>query len=563
MHYSNSWRQLYAAIIVSLGSFNLGMSIAWSNPASQSLNKRFKMEEVTWIISIFTIGAFVGAIIGGISIRMVGRKLTILFLSGTAAVSWIGLRFSESSLSLMILMRFISGFAGGGFSVSVPVYIGEIAAPERRGRLGSFVSLLLTIGVNAAFLIGLWAHWTIICYVGAFIQLVLFVFMLCHLPESPVFLDLHNKITQMKEVKEWLGHCDCVDCAQSPLRKSLFLFASSNIPVFFVKDPKKRALTRQSSLKQEKFKKQASKTSVASLPYTKQEVVEKIQLKFKWILGKEAVLRYQGDPENELCVLEVEDDLNLLRDIRSRELLIPIGILLAIMFIYEFSGVSIMSMTSSRIFEEVGDSLPVAPNVATFISVGLVQLINSFIAGGIVDKVGRRVLLLTGAIFMGLSTATLGGFFYLKHIMGMDEQLPGIVWMAMVSCFWFQFAFSLSFGPVTWIIFAELFPSKYRGYASMVASSKWIFSFITVSMFPILSEKIGTCVVFWIMAGIAIIGSGILASVLPETKGLSQIEIDELFKKKKTITQKVNDSNSNGSVSSNVDSTNTTLSPPT
>ncbi|CAB4066277.1 unnamed protein product [Lepeophtheirus salmonis] len=526
MHYSNSWRQFYAAIIVSLGSFNLGLSLAWSNPASEYLKDIFKKEEVTWIISIFTLGAFAGAIVGGVSLRTVGRKLTIMFLSGTAAVSWIGLRFSENSFVLMLAMRFIIGFAGGGFSVSVPVYMGEIASPEKTWSPGIFC---------------LFAHWSYICYAGAFIQLILFVIMLCQLPESPVFLDLHNKVTQMKEVQEWLGHCACPDCVKSPLRKSLFLFASSNIPVLFVKDPKKKGIQQEGNDKNSssKFKKQASKTSVASLPYTKQE----------------AVLRYEGDPENELCVLEIEDDLNLMRDIRSRELLVPIGILLSIMFIYEFSGVSVMSMTASRIYQEVGDALPVEPNVATFISVGLVQLINAFIAGGIVDKLGRRILLLTGAIFMGLSTATLGGFFYLKDIMSMDEQLPGIVWMALVACFCFQFSFSLSFGPVTWIIFAELFPSKYRGYASMVASSKWIFSFITVSLFPILSEKWSTCTVFWLMSGVAILGSGLLAWKLPETKGLSQLDIDNLFKVDKPSPNSKEINTSNNSVST----TSTTL----
>ena len=397
----------------------------------------------------------------------------------------------------------------------------------------------MTIGVVTSILVGLIAqNLREICIMGAAVQIILFTLMSIHLPESPVFLELQNKQTQLIEVKEWLGHCDCEECNINPLKRSMFLFTNASVPIFILRDPK-YVTNKKYPPPKEEYKppeKKISSVSAASLPFTNQEFIERLKLKFNWLVGGGPVIRDESKPDEAVCVLESEDDqINFRKDIQSRELWLPILILLSIMFIYEFAGVSVMSMTASQIFKEV-KNLPVLPDVATLITVGLVQATNSFIAGGLVDKLGRRLMLLTGGVLMGINLIIVGLYFQLKY---MDLDLIGLSWMAIIGIFLYQVAFSLSFGPVTWIVFAEIFPNKYRSYASMVAALKWIFSFSALRLFPTLSmllgdgEDGGENYVFYGMSVVALLGCAFLGLILPETKGLNQIEIDELFRDKK------------------------------
>lgn len=146
------------------------------------------------------------------------------------------------------------------------------------------------------------------------------------------------------------------------------------------------------------------------------------------------------------------------------------------------------------------------------------MLVFTFIALGLVDRVGRKWLMLTGCIGMGLSEILLGVLY--------EFQVTGIsmiVLMLLVVAF-----YSFTLAPVTWVLISEIFPNRIRGMAvSLSTSVLWIGSFLLIYLFPFMN-KVSISFPFYVYGGLLLIGYFIIKTKLPETKGktLEQIEKD-------------------------------------
>lgn len=162
------------------------------------------------------------------------------------------------------------------------------------------------------------------------------------------------------------------------------------------------------------------------------------------------------------------------------------------------------------------------------IIVGVVQVITTWIASLVVDKLGRRVLLLLSIIVMTLCTFTLGLYFYLKTDAHLD--VTDIAWLPLLSLSGYIVVFSLGFGPIPWMLMGEIFPSKIKGAASSLACLfNWTCVFFITKLFPLFVIWFGTGITFWCFTVCSGVGIFFVMLVVPETKGKTLMEVQAML----------------------------------
>jgi MFS transporter, SP family, arabinose:H+ symporter len=200
----------------------------------------------------------------------------------------------------------------------------------------------------------------------------------------------------------------------------------------------------------------------------------------------------------------------------------PLLIAVLLMASSQFCGINAILYYSSRIFASAG-----AMNDAAFTSsvwVGLVNLLFTGVAIGLVDKAGRRPLLLVGTAVQVISLGLVGWLFQ-RHVGGTPLLIAIMAFIA---------AFAMALGPIGWLFCAEIFPNKVRGRAMSVASfTVWVSCFIVARTFPILNDSphVGPAITFWIYSAISLLGFLMVFLMVPETKGRSLEEIEEYWRR--------------------------------
>lgn len=179
-------------------------------------------------------------------------------------------------------------------------------------------------------------------------------------------------------------------------------------------------------------------------------------------------------------------------------------------------------------------------NLSTIV-VGIMQVIATFISVMVVDKLGRRLLLLASSSVMAISTIAMGVYFYLKDADA--ESVTTLGWLPVSSLCVFIIMFSIGFGPVPWLMMGELFASDIKGVAGSIAgTTNWVLAFIVTKTFVNLKDALGSGQTFWLFAGITVVGFIFVFVFVPETKGKSLNEIQD------ELSGKSNRSQSNGNV---------------
>jgi MFS family permease len=141
----------------------------------------------------------------------------------------------------------------------------------------------------------------------------------------------------------------------------------------------------------------------------------------------------------------------------------------------------------------------------------------TFVALGIVDRAGRRPLMLGGAAALAV-VYTILGFCYHRGVQG----LPMLLLVLAAIAF-----YSMSLAPVTWVVISEIFPNRIRGAAMAVAvAALWLACFILTATFPFLNSTLGAAGAFWLYAGICAAGFVFIWAKLPETKRKTLEEIE-------------------------------------
>jgi MFS family permease len=190
-----------------------------------------------------------------------------------------------------------------------------------------------------------------------------------------------------------------------------------------------------------------------------------------------------------------------------------LGVVLAVF--QQWCGINVIFNYADEIFHKAGyDISSVLKNIAW---TGSVNLVFTIFALGIVDRGGRRPLMLFGSAALAIIYAILGTC-YFYDVKGLPMLL---LVLAAIGCY------AISLAPVTWVVISEIFPNRIRGAAMAIAvSSLWIACFLLTFTFPMLNAKLGSAGTFWLYAVICVAGFLFIKIKLPETKGKSLEQIE-------------------------------------
>lgn len=195
-----------------------------------------------------------------------------------------------------------------------------------------------------------------------------------------------------------------------------------------------------------------------------------------------------------------------------------VGIGLAIF--QQITGINTVIYYAPTIFEFAGFKSASSAILAT-LGVGIVNVIMTVVAMQLLDRLGRRPLLLIGLSGMAGSLAILGFAFHLP------KMTDAMGWIAAVSLMLYVGFFAIGMGPVFWLLIAEIYPLKVRGMAMSVATIfNWGSNLIVGITFLTLIRLMGRPGTFWLYAGLSIVTWLFVLFLVPETKGktLEQIE---------------------------------------
>ncbi len=207
-------------------------------------------------------------------------------------------------------------------------------------------------------------------------------------------------------------------------------------------------------------------------------------------------------------------DFRQLLDPRLHRVLV-LGIGLAVF--QQWCGINVIFNYAEEIFAAAGYNI--SDTLLNIAWTGTVNIVFTFVALSIVDRKGRRFLLLTGAVGLAVIYVLLGSG-YSIGIQGLPMLL---IVLAAIGCY------SMSLAPVVWVVIAEIFPNRIRGAAMSIAvASLWLACFTLTYTFPILNARLGPSGTFWLYAAICLAGYAFIRAKLPETKGktLEEIELE-------------------------------------
>jgi SP family xylose:H+ symportor-like MFS transporter len=190
-----------------------------------------------------------------------------------------------------------------------------------------------------------------------------------------------------------------------------------------------------------------------------------------------------------------------------------IGIALAVF--QQWCGINVVFNYTAKIFESIGADR--SEQLMQAVYIGMVNLIFTFVAMSLVDKLGRKPLMLFGAGGLAVLYVIIANI--LKNTAG--GALSPFVLAAIAT-------YALSLAPVTWVLISEIFPNRIRGRATSIAViALWLAYSVLVYTFPVIAEALGEYIPFLVYAVICVIGFLFILLRLPETKGKSLEEVEK------------------------------------
>jgi MFS transporter, SP family, sugar:H+ symporter len=218
-----------------------------------------------------------------------------------------------------------------------------------------------------------------------------------------------------------------------------------------------------------------------------------------------------------------------LRDLRGPRLglkpIVWVGILLSVF--QQAVGINVIFYYSTSLWSSVGfdEQQSGLFSVITAVTNVLVTLV----AIALVDKVGRRPMLLAGSLGMTVSLGAMALAFTQGTADGQDLALPA-PWgpVALVAANLFIVSFGITWGPVVWVLLGEMFPGRIRAAAlSVAAAAQWIANFVISTTFPPLAE-VGLPLAYGLYTVLALLSFFFVLKAVPETKGRELEDMDDL-----------------------------------
>ncbi len=506
------------SLIVALGGFLMGFDASVISGVVGFIELEFSLTKIQlgWSVASLTLTATLAMMVAGPLSDRMGRRPVLRIAAALFAVSAIASAFAPNFIFLVIA-RMLGGFGVGAALIIAPMYIAEIAPAESRGRLVSFNQLNIVLGISIAFfsnylILSLgqsdlaWADtlrlgdqgWRWMLGIET-LPAILYFFALLFVPESPRWLAMRGREDEALQI---LTKISGPEQAQSDLK------------------------TIHESVSTESRGKQASFTQ-------------------------------------------------LFRP--AMKLVLTIGVSIAIL--QQITGINAVFFYAPMIFEQSG--IGIDASFMQAVLVGIVNLVFTIIAMLLIDKIGRRPLLIFGLAgiatcmltlsygfgsatyafsedsiselpaeidrsliapltdvtyesdveFRNAVSAAIGADVFKRH----ESQLVGAAidmnpMLILFGILGFVASFAVSLGPVMWVLFSELFPNQLRGLAiSFVGLINSAISFGVQLVFPWELENLGNSETFLIFGVFAVLGLGFVARVVPETKGRSLEELEQIL----------------------------------
>ena len=414
-----------------------------------------------------TSSALIGCIFGALLCFMVSDKFgrrRLLILSGFLfAVSAIGTALGNS-FTVYNIFRIVGGF-GIGIALNLsPMYIAEMSPSNLRGKFVSVNQLMIMIGILAAQTV----NWRI----------------------SLIDTEMPANATAEIIKQSWNGQIGW-----------RWMFGIEVIPaiLFFV--------------------------LMIIMPESVRWLVKNGQdTKARRVLSRIGGTEYA---EREVSLIKKTISENEVHKVNFGDLLEPrlfkiliLGIFIAIL--QQWCGMNVIFYYAADIFRAAG--YDILQMMGQIVIIGSVMVISVIITILVVEKMGRKALMLLGTGGLSVIYIIEGYFFHIEKL-----GLPIVVLtLASVAIY------SLTLAPIVWVLLSEMFPNRIRGAAmSLAAIALWIGNFSLTFSFPTIKENLGWTLNFWLYAIICIIGFLVIVYKLPETKGKSLEEIEDLLINKK------------------------------
>lgn len=460
-----------------------------------------------FVVSSALIGCIIGAAIAGWLSQQLGRKkalftAAILFFLAAIGSAWpeIGYHMPDATdhtfVYHFVFYRILGGIGVGVASMVSPMYIAEIAPPKKRGSLVALNQFAIIFGMLVVYFVNYtialqgdaeWLHQTGWRWMFASLGIpsILFFILLFFAPETPRWLVMKGQKEKAEGIlKRLIG----ATAAKVELKE---------IEVSFQNEV-------ESSMK----------------PYYR-FMLTWFVLFAVGIIGLTAA----SVPSALEIAMILSFFIALVVPIKSFGFTIIItGVLLSAF--QQFVGINVVLYYAPEIFKTMGSGTDSA--LLQTIIVGIVNLSFTVLAILTVDKFGRKPLLITGALVMAASMLLLGTSF--------AQDLPGGIKLACMLTY--TAGFAMSWGPVCWVLLAEIFPNSVRSTVMAIAvAGQWVSNFLVSWTFPIM-DKNETLVSsfnhgfsYWVYGILAILAAIFVWKRIPETKGKSLEEMENIWKK--------------------------------
>jgi MFS transporter, SP family, xylose:H+ symportor len=405
-------------------------------------------------VSSALIGCIIGGLISGFFANNIGRRNSLIVAAVLFIVSALGSAYpeflfftvGEPSLELLLvfnLYRIIGGIGVGLASAIAPVYIGEMAPAEIRGRLVSWYQFAVILGMLVVYFV----NWGI----------------------------------ANGQTAEWINDIGW-----------RYMFASGAIPaliffilLFFVPETPRYLASKNNDQKA-------------------LNVLTKIN-------GSKAMAsEVFAEIKQTLANAEASGKL-----FSYGKVVIVVGILLSVF--QQFVGINVALYYAPRIFESMGAGKDAS--MLQTVVMGIINVVFTIIAILTVDKWGRKPLLMVGSIGMAIGMFGVAGLAFFD-IIGISTLVFIMIYTA---------SFMMSWGPICWVLLAEIFPNKIRGQAMAIAvAAQWAANFFISSTYPPMMDFSGA-MTYGFYGLISAISIFFVWKMVPETKGKSLEQLENIW----------------------------------
>lgn len=238
---------------------------------------------------------------------------------------------------------------------------------------------------------------------------------------------------------------------------------------------------------------------------------------------------YDIEPEIEILrrnIIRLEDESqSTFQALKRRNTLRALLITCGLMVFFQMSGINALVNMVTNIFET--SRSPIDSHIATIIT-GVVQLSGAILSLLLVDRLGRRVLLLAAALTCTFTSLIVGVFF---ELMAQDPvSAARLTWLPLAAVCGFFLVFSMGYGTIAWIILGELFDSDIKSVAASIpVTINFALSFVVTKYSIVIFERFGIGSSIWLFSGFSVAGIVFIIILVPETKSKSVEEIQKML----------------------------------